>query len=76
MSTEQQKKPYDAKHSGPFMVQYVQGKRQKPGRAAAHVIAVSVASPQDSARPFENAHISSGDSDSEEKSGTCSVDII
>ena len=33
-------------------------------------------SPQDSARPFENTHISSGDSRSEQKLGTCSVDII
>ena len=32
-------------------------------------------SPQDSARPFENAHLSSGDSGSEQKLGTCSVDI-
>ena len=30
---------------------------------------------QDSVRPFENARISSGDSGSEEKLGTCSVDI-
>ena len=28
-----------------------------------------------SARPFENAHLSSGDSGSEQKLGTCSVDI-
>ena len=33
-------------------------------------------SPQDSARSFENARISSGDSGSEQKLGTCSVDII
>ncbi len=33
-------------------------------------------SPQDSVRPFENAHIASGDSGSEEKLGACSVDII
>ena len=32
-------------------------------------------SPQDSARPFENAHLSSGDSGPEQKLGTCSVDI-
>ena len=32
-------------------------------------------SPQDSARSFENARISSGDSRSEQKLGTCSVDI-
>ena len=32
-------------------------------------------SPQDSVRSFENAHIFSGDSRSEEKLGTCSVDI-
>ena len=32
-------------------------------------------SPQDSARPFKNAHMSSRDSRSEEKLGTCSVDI-
>ena len=32
-------------------------------------------SPQDSVRPFENAHISSGDSRSEQKLGTCSVNI-
>ena len=33
-------------------------------------------SPQDSARSFESARISSGDSGSEQKLGTCSVDII
>ena len=33
-------------------------------------------SPQDSVRSFENARISSGDSRSEQKLGTCSVDII
>ena len=32
-------------------------------------------SPQDSARSFENARISSGDSGSEQKLGTCSVNI-
>lgn len=32
-------------------------------------------SPQDSARSFENARISSGDSGSEQKLGTCSVDV-
>lgn len=32
-------------------------------------------SPQDSARSFENARISSGDSRSEQKLGACSVDI-
>ena len=32
-------------------------------------------SPQDSARSFENARISSGDSGSEQKLGTCSVSI-